>query len=146
MLPDHSPLISFTLQARSRYSETDKMGYVYHGRFLEYFEMARTEFIRDTGLPYKVLEDRGIMLPVRRAEIDFKRPVYYDELMDVSMILYSEPDVRLETYYKITTGNSEKPNVTGHVQLVFIDSHSRRPVNVPDEFLEGIRRYKESHG
>ncbi len=146
MLPDHPPLITFTIQLRSRYSETDKMGYVYHGRFLEYFEVARTEFIREAGLPYKELEDKGIMLPVRRAEMEFKRPVFYDELIDVSMILYEDPDVRLNTYYKITTADSQKPNVTGRVQLVFVDYHSRRPIDAPDEFIEGIHRYKQNHG
>ena len=37
MFPDSNPLLTFTYQLRSRYSETDKMGYVYYGRYLEYF-------------------------------------------------------------------------------------------------------------
>lgn len=142
MLPDQTPIVEHTIQVRSRYSETDKMGYVYHARFLEYFEMARTEFIREAGLPYKILEDRGIMLPVRQAEIEFRRPVYYDEIMHVSMLLFNQPDVRLETYYTITTQGARKPNVAGHVQLVFVDVHTRRPIDAPNEFIEGIRQYK----
>lgn len=141
MLPDTPPLLSHTIQLRSRYSETDKMGYVYHARFLEYFEMARTEFIREAGLPYKELEDRSIMLPVRRTNIEFNRPVFYDELMDVSMLIYKQPDVRLETYYSVTTSGSSKPNVTGYVQLVFVDGSTRRPTEAPPEFLDGMKKY-----
>lgn len=141
MLPDSEPLLSHTIQVRSRYSETDKMGYVYHGRFLEYFEMARTEFIREAGLPYKELEDRGVMLPVRRTQIEFNRPVFYDELMNVSMLIYRKPDVRLETYYTVTTANTRKPNVVGWVQLVFVDGSTRRPMEAPPEFLEGMKKF-----
>ncbi len=141
MLPDSEPLLSHTIQVRSRYSETDKMGYVYHGRFLEYFEMARTEFIREAGLPYKELEDRGVMLPVRRTQIEFNRPVFYDELMNVSMLIYRQPDVRLETYYTVTTADAQKPNVIGWVQLVFVDGTTRRPMEAPPEFLHGMKKF-----
>ena len=48
--PDKKPLIEYTHTLRSRYGETDKMGYVYYGRYLEYFEVARTEMIRSFGL------------------------------------------------------------------------------------------------
>ena len=138
MLPDQPPWLTHTIHLRSRYSETDKMGYVYHGRFLEYFEVARTEFIRQAGLPYADLESRGIMLPVRRVEIAYNRPVYYDELMEVSILIYRRPDVKLETYYTVHAADSAKPNVTGWVQLVFIDSNARRPMDAPQEFLDAM--------
>ncbi len=147
MLPEAKPLLKHSIKIRSRYSETDKMGYVYHGRFLEYFETARTEFIREAGLPYKELEDQGIMLPVRRTSIEFNRPVFYDELMEVSMLIYKQPDVRLETYYAVTTADAKKPNVTGYVQLVFVDGTTRRPTEAPKAFLDGIENYMDKvHG
>lgn len=48
------------------------MGVVYHGHFLNYFEVARTEMIRSYGITYKDMEDDGIMLPVIDAELSFK--------------------------------------------------------------------------
>lgn len=70
--PDREPLIEYTHKLRSRYGETDKMGYVYYGRYLEYFEVARTEMIRSFGLSYRELEENGVMLPVIHSELEYK--------------------------------------------------------------------------
>lgn len=134
-LPDKDPLQSFTHTMRSRYSETDRMGYVYYGRYLEFFEVARTEMIRNLGLPYKKMEEKGIMLPVVYTEISYKSPIYYDELMQVTVKIYETPAVRLNTWYEIFTETSERPHVLGRVILAFLDAETRRPCRAPDAFL-----------
>ena len=102
-LPKTRPLISYTIQLRSRYSETDKMGYVYYGHFLQYFEVVRAELVRELGMPYRVMEDNGVMLPVVNAEVTYKRPVNYDELMNITVHIYDYPTARLITYYNVIT-------------------------------------------
>lgn len=141
LLPDKTPLVSYTLQLRSRYSETDKMGYVYYGHYLQYFEVVRTEFIRSAGIPYREMEDSGIMLPVVHAELDYKKPVLYDEVMNITVHIYEYPQVRLITYYEIKTGNNKILNVTGRVELCFIDAQTRRPMRAPEVFNRGIRNF-----
>ena len=145
MLPDKKPLISFTHALRSRYSETDKMGYVYHGHFLEYFEVARTEFIRKTGFPYAGLEEAGVMLPVSSAELHYRKPVGYDELMHIHVHIYSYPMVRFPTFYEITTDNIADPHVIGRVELCFMDAAERKPRRAPQNFLEGFKKYVHEH-
>lgn len=141
LLPDKKPLVSYTQQLRSRYSETDKMGYIYYGHYLQYFEVARTEFIRSAGIPYREMEDSGIMLPVVHAELDYKKPVLYDEVMNITVHIYEYPKVRLITYYDIKTDNNRILNVTGRVELCFIDARTRRPVRAPEEFNKGIQNF-----
>lgn len=145
LLPDQEPLISYTHSIRSRYSETDRMGYVYHGHFLEYFEAARTEFIRKTGHPYNELEDAGFMLPVLNAEIQYKKPIKYDELMHINVHIYSWPNVRFETFYEVNTKEGAAPHVLGRVELCFMDAQNRRPVNVPLDFLNDFKKYVNDH-
>jgi acyl-CoA thioester hydrolase len=123
---------------RSRYGETDKMGYVYYGRYLEYFEVARTEMIRSLGMPYSSLEEEGIMLPVIHTSIDYKAPIYYDELMKVEVDLFSQPAVKLETYYKIYTERLEQPHAMGKVTLCFMKEENRKPCRAPARFLENL--------
>ena len=60
LFPDGIPIHSFEHRLRSRYSETDKMGYVYYGRYLENFEQARTEMIRIMGVHYITMEKDGL--------------------------------------------------------------------------------------
>ncbi len=141
MFPDHPPILTYTMPLRSRYSETDKMGVVYHSRYLEYFEVIRTEFIREAGLPYAEMERSGVMLPVARVDVRYKRPIRYDELMDCQLRIYDEPTVKLVTYYDIRLKADPQPAVLGKVELVFVDMKTRRPIRVPDSFLKKIHDY-----
>lgn len=134
------PILTFDYSIRSRYAETDQMGYIYHGRYLEYFETTRTEFIRKAGITYKELEDSGIMMPVMKAQIDFIRPVFYDELIRVRLMIFELPSVRLKTYYEVT-GADGTLRVTGEVVLCFMDSKSRRPCRPPEVFTNGIKSF-----
>lgn len=134
--PDKSPIHSYTHNLRSRYAETDQMGYVYYGRYPEFFEVARTEMLRSTSLSYRKMEEDGVMLPVVSMEIDYKQPVMYDEEMQIKVMLFDKPLVRLQTYYAIYTQRKEKPHVKGRVALCFIDSETRKPVKAPATFLE----------
>jgi acyl-CoA thioester hydrolase len=138
MIPDKHPIISYTHQLRSRYGETDKMGYVYYGRYLEYFETARTEMIRNFGFSYRELEANGIMLPVIHAELTYKEPIFYDDLMDIEVRVFDRPAVRLDTYYEIWTQNRTKLHTTGRVTLVFTDLNTRKPIRCPASFIDAM--------
>ncbi len=138
MFPDKEPIFTYTHQLRSRYGETDQMGYVYYGRYLEYFEESRTEMIRAIGFPYSKLEKKGVMLPVVHTEVNYKAPVFYDELMDIEVLLYDVPTVKLETYYRLYTDRQKKPHIEGKVTLCFMNEENRRPCRAPTEFLESL--------
>lgn len=157
-LPSGEPLLQFDHLLRSRYSETDQMGIVYYGRYLEFFEVARTEMIRSLGISYATLEQRGVMLPVVEASVRYLTPLLYDEAFMVRVKVFEPPTVRLETYYEvfgenITTGGqvpaadspsssqarqSSRPSAIGYVSLAFMDRHTRRPTRAPGELLERI--------
>ncbi|MFW6347691.1 MAG: acyl-CoA thioesterase [Cyclonatronaceae bacterium] len=131
----HPPLYTYIHEMRTRYAETDQMGYVYHGKFLEYFEVARTEMIRDLGFSYKDLEALGVMLPVMNVELNYKRPVFYDELMRIQVSIYDRPDTRLFVYYDVLSPEG-KTKVEGRVVLCFVDQQTRRPCAPPELFRQ----------
>lgn len=66
---------------RVRYSETDQMGTFYNSRVLEWFECGRTEFLREVGLPYAKMEDRGVGLPLVEAQLKYSGRARYDDLL-----------------------------------------------------------------
>lgn len=114
------------------------MGYVYYGRYLEYFEEARTEMIRSIGFPYTRLEENGVMLPVIHTEVNYKAPVFYDELMRINVKLFDIPTVKLQTYYEVFTDRSEEPHILGNVTLCFMKENSRKPCRAPADFIENL--------
>lgn len=140
-LPKKEPIITYSLLLRSRYSETDKMGVVYHSRYLEYFEVIRTEFIRQAGLSYREMEELGVIMPVVGLEIRFRRPVLYDDSMEGRLLIYEEPVMRLTTWYEIRTEREQDFAVLGKVDLAFLSMETRRPMRVPDLFLSKLRNY-----
>lgn len=139
-IPENTPLVEFDYVLRSRYGETDKMGYVYYGRYLEYFEVARTEMIRSYGLSYSKMEDEGIMLPVIHAELEYKSPVFYDEEIIIRVLVYDMPGVRLKTYYKVIAKERDQLCVLGEVSLCFMDDKTRRPTRAPKYFLDQFEK------
>ncbi len=133
--PDSKPLLTYNYELRSRYSETDKMGYVYHGKFLEYFEVARVEMIRSYGIDYRELEDAGVMLPVVEANLEFISPVYYDEPIVIEVLVFDRPSIRMKTFYNVMAKNRDMKCARGQVTLFFMDENSRKPTRAPAYFL-----------
>jgi len=98
---------------RVRYQETDQMGVVYHANYLTWFEMGRTEWIRETtGITYRDLEARGLLLPVVEAEIKFLRPALYDDTVAVYTKVTGFSSVRLSFSYEIRRIGPEEPGET----------------------------------
>jgi acyl-CoA thioester hydrolase len=67
------------------YADTDQMGVVNNVVYLRYFELARAEFIRRRGKPYKQIEEEGAMLPVVEAFLKYREPARYDDLLDLEV-------------------------------------------------------------
>lgn len=68
---------------RVRYAETDMMGIVYYGAYPVYLEVARNEYMREKGLPYRELEEMGYRLVVSEVEIKYYNPAVYDDLLTI---------------------------------------------------------------
>lgn len=70
-------------EIRVRYSETDQMGVAYHAHYLVWCEVGRTDFIRELGVPYRLLEQGGLRLAVAEAYIRYVAPARYDDVIQV---------------------------------------------------------------
>ncbi|MFO7615631.1 MAG: thioesterase family protein [Bacteroidales bacterium] len=125
---------------RIRYGETDQMGYVYYGRYAEFFEIGRTELIRAAGLTYRDLEEQGILLPVTRMEVKYIKPVGYDEQITIRTTLKRMPSAKITFHYQIISENGEVVN-EAVCDLVFTSSKTRRPVRPPKELLETLQPF-----
>ncbi len=124
-------------QQRIRYGETDQMGYVYYGRYAEFYEIGRTEMIRKLGMTYRDLESRGIMMPVVKMVCNYFRPIAYDELITIRTNLKTLPTAKISFYHEIFNEAGELIN-TGEVHLVFTDAVSRKPIRPPKDLMDAL--------
>ncbi|HZD41108.1 MAG TPA: thioesterase family protein, partial [Terriglobales bacterium] len=74
---------------RVLYGDTDKMGVVYYGNYLRWFEKGRGEFLRQLGIPYLSVEQRGIHFPVIEVACRYFRSARYDDLITIETQLLS---------------------------------------------------------
>ncbi|MUT64469.1 thioesterase family protein [Paenibacillus sp. NEAU-GSW1] len=80
---------------RVRYQETDQMGVVFHGNYVTWFEIGRTELIRTAGVDYKSIEREGLLLPVVDLQCRFETPARYDDKVIVCTRVSEFSPVRL---------------------------------------------------
>ena len=66
---------------RVPYGDTDQMSVVYYGHYPRYFEMARNELFRKTGMSYKDVESEGMMMPVMELKVHYIKSARYDDLL-----------------------------------------------------------------
>ncbi len=128
----------FDLDVRVRYAETDKMGIVYHGNYAQFFEMGRVEWLRNIGLSYKIMEDNGVMLPVVKLEMNYKRPAYYDDKLTVRTIFKQMSGVKIEFDYEVYNEKQELLT-TAYSMLVFVDVKTNKPINPPIYIIEALK-------
>ncbi len=124
-------------QQRIRYGETDQMGYVYYGRYAEFYEIGRTEMIRKVGMTYRDLETRGIMMPVVKMVCNYFRPIAYDELITIRTMLRKLPTAKITFNHEIFNEAGELIN-EGEVHLVFTDAATRKPIRPPRDLIEAL--------
>ncbi len=122
-------------QIRVRYAETDNMGYVYYGNYATYYEVARTEMLRSTGISYKQLEEMGVMLPVIELNCKFNKAAKYDDLVTINIYIREKPGIRIKFEYELFNESGELLN-TGSTQLVFVDMERNRPCKPPQIFMD----------
>ncbi len=127
----------FSVNVRVRYGETDQMGVVYHGNYASYFEIARTEWLRNLGVTYKELENKGIMLPVISLFFNFIKSAKYDDVLTIIVILKKKPLVKIEFDYEIYNQKKEKIS-TGNSVLAFMDMKTNKPLRCPNYILEKL--------
>lgn len=135
----------FTHDIRVRYAETDQMGVVYHANYLNWFEWGRTEMVRELGLSYRELEERDVLLPVIRAEVDFVKPARYDDVVRIYTLIEELTKVRIMFRYEVRRLEpTEELLVTGRTEHVWVNRNFR-PIRLerqaPDAYrlLEGIK-------
>ena len=127
---------NFSIKIKVRYCETDQMGLVHHGSYINYFEEARISWISNLGFSYSEMEKSGIILPVSKLNVSYLRPAYFDDELVVNVELAELPNSRL--IFNYTIKNEDEIIVTGTTVLAFLNKETKKPVRCPDYMLEKV--------
>ncbi len=121
-----------------RYAETDQMGVVYHGNYMQYLEIARIEWLSELGISYKNMEENGVMLPVYNIDITYKKSAQFDDLLKVVVTLRKLPTVRIVFDYEIYNQDNELLTIAS-TELIFMNSIVNKPIRCPAYILDKLQ-------
>jgi acyl-CoA thioester hydrolase len=108
------------------------MGCVHHSKFLDYFEMGRTEFLRQSGLTYKDLEERGIFLVITKVTCNYKVPARYDDLLCLETWIERFTRMRIDHGYRLWRDNKRQLVAEGSSTLGCVDRNGQL-LEMPEE-------------
>jgi acyl-CoA thioester hydrolase len=126
---------------RIRYADTDQMQYAYNGKYFEYFEVGRTEMMREQNLTYKTIEANGYMMPVHTVFIGYKNPAFYDELIEVETRVVRLPELKVHIDHVVRSTERDIIICEGYVELVFIKMSTKKICRPPDFFINAIQKF-----
>lgn len=119
----------FTHTLRTRFAETDAMGVIHHAAYLLYLEDARVEFLRSIGHPYDEVRADGSDLAVLESFVRYRRPLRFDEVVDISLVVGELTGTTFQIGYLLTVaGATSATAVTVHGA---VDSNGK-PGRLPD--------------
>jgi len=137
-------MIKQVTPVRVRYADTDQMKFAYYGKFFEYFEQGRSDLLRSIGLPYPIIEEMGLILPVIEAHAIYKRAAHYDDLLQVVTYFRDMPVARVRLDYEVFKEGETEPLAEGYTIHSFVNAKTGKPTRAPAQFIEAVEKMMNS--
>jgi acyl-CoA thioester hydrolase len=139
---ERKPPFRYAAYTRVAFSDTDAQGVVYYGRYMPYFDLARTEYHRHLG----AIDIRG-EFAMRASNVEYHAPARFDDLLEI-FVRVDRIGTTSVTYdcaaYRIDEegGADDIMMATAKQTLVLIDLTHRRPMPVPDTFRARVAEFE----
>lgn len=132
----------YIFERRINYYETDKMGVVHHSNYIRFFEEARCKLLEDCGLPYDVMEEKGIMSPVLGVSCKYKQHVTFGDVIEVRAHIKEFNGVRFTVAYEIYNKKTGSLCVSGETNHCFTDTNLK-PFNLKKHFNDVYENFMD---
>ena len=133
--PGRRPSASRRTRLRVRYADTDRMGVVYYANYLVWFEVGRTEWLRETGRTYRSLEEEGIALPVIEAHCTYRQAARYDDEIEIKTEATLMTPARVRFDYEVIRATDGTLSAAGYTVHAAVD-RSGKPCRLPARVRE----------
>ncbi|HEY2327588.1 MAG TPA: thioesterase family protein [Gaiellaceae bacterium] len=136
-LTDRKAPYKYAAYARVAFSDTDAQGVVYYGRYMPYFDLARTEYHRHLGL-------RGVELAMRAVTVQYDAPARFDDLLEIFVRVERIGTTSITYDHAAYSVDDDTLMATAKATLVCIALDERRATPVPDSFRAQVEAFERS--
>ena len=117
------------------------MAIAHHSNYIVWFEIGRTDLCRATGLTYKAIEERGLILVVTEIGCRYRKPYRYDDEVVIRTSVAQAASRAMTFAYELLDGTGERMHATGQSVHVWVDRETRRPTTADDEVMRAFAPY-----
>jgi len=129
----------FSITSRVYYQDTDAGGVIYHSKYLDFCERARTEFLREKKVDQiELMEKQNIMFVVKNLNVDYVLGGQLDDLITITAKITEIKGVRIKMKQEIIRKSDEKLLSKINLELVCINKNFR-PVRIPEKLIEKLK-------
>lgn len=121
--------MDFIFERKINYYETDKMGVVHHSNYIRYMEEARCDWLESIGMPFSVLEENGVTIPVIGVYCEYKNHVTFDDIITIKPSVMEYTGVRMTIQYDVKDKKTGKTVIIAETKHCFTNK-DLRPVNL----------------
>jgi len=125
-------------EQRVYYADTDHGGVVYYANYLKWFEIGRTEILRQSGFDYNEFEKQGIIAPVVEVKCSYKEPARYNDVIIIKTAIESIGNSSIKFNYEVIRKNGNKLLAEGHTINVFVDKKTIKSIRIPDNLRKSL--------
>ncbi len=129
------------VRIRVIYADTDAMGIVYHTNYIRWFEIGRTELLRQMGIFYSAFEASGLNLPLTEAYCHYLRPARYDDVLELDTCIAYLKRASMKFTYRIWDETRDNLLTEGYTVHACTDN-SGKIVRFPREIADTIHQYQ----
>ena len=130
--------MNHTMDVKIYYEDTDCGGVVYYANYLRYMERARTEYLASRGYAVKKLMDEGTIFMVLRAEVDYRSPARYVDIIEVETWVRDVTRATMVFEHVMRGKTSQRVFVECRAKLVYVDP-TGKPKRLPAEYVEKVK-------
>lgn len=133
--------MDITYERKINYYETDKMGIVHHSNYIRFLEEARCYWLEKTGMPFNVLEENGVTIPVLGINVTYKNHVTFADILQIKVFIKEYNGVRMTIGYDVKNKKTGEVVILAETKHCFTD-RSLKPVNLKKYAPEFSNKYE----
>ena len=121
--------MEFTYKRKINYYETDKMGIVHHSNYIRFLEEARCRWLESIDMPFYVMEENGVTIPVLGVNCTYKNHVTFGDTILIKPYVKEYSGVRMTIGYEVTEKETGKTVIVVETKHCFTDKNLK-PINL----------------
>ena len=120
------------IEKKIDYHDTDAIGIVHHGAYINFLEVSRTDFFNSKGIPVKNMHERGCYFVIKKININYKNPSFYGDVVICEIEVDKVTDAQIFLKQRILQKQNNNTLLDAEVVLVLLNEYLK-PIVLPNQ-------------